>query len=122
MPKGEAGDKLTFKALQTYDDGDVVRWIGPEDGDEPAPTVTLTGAASGGGHGAPGTDPDTAVSSDDAAAAQETGATATVTETVDATGDDGTDGLAIAALVVAVLALVAGIAAFVTARRTKGTR
>jgi uncharacterized protein YcnI len=42
MPKGEAGDKLTFKALQTYEDGDVVRWIGPEDGDEPAPTVTLT--------------------------------------------------------------------------------
>ena len=45
MPKGEAGDKLTFKALQTYDDGDVVRWIGPEDADEPAPVVTLTDAA-----------------------------------------------------------------------------
>ncbi len=54
MPKGEAGDKLTFKALQTYEDGDVVRWIGPEDADEPAPVVTLTGASSGGGHGAPG--------------------------------------------------------------------
>ena len=67
MPKGEAGDKLTFKALQTYEDGDVVRWIGPEDADEPAPIVTLTGASSGGGHGAPGSDPDTAVSSDDAA-------------------------------------------------------
>ena len=25
----EAGKSLTFKALQTYSDGDVVRWIGP---------------------------------------------------------------------------------------------
>jgi hypothetical protein len=68
MPKGEAGDKLTFKALQTYVDGEVVRWIGPEDADEPAPIVKLTGASSGGGHGVPGSDPDTAVSSDDGAA------------------------------------------------------
>ena len=57
MPKGEAGDTLTFKALQTYEDGDVVRWIGPEDADEPAPVVTLTDASSGGGHGAPGRSP-----------------------------------------------------------------
>ena len=45
MPEGKAGDKLTFKALQTYDDGEVVRWIGPEDADEPAPVVTLEAAA-----------------------------------------------------------------------------
>jgi uncharacterized protein len=25
---GKAGDKLTFKALQTYSNGEVVRWIG----------------------------------------------------------------------------------------------
>ena len=43
MPEGKPGDKLTFKALQTYDDGEIVRWIGPEDADEPAPTVTLAG-------------------------------------------------------------------------------
>jgi uncharacterized protein YcnI len=48
--------------------GEVVRWIGPEDADEPAPIVTLTGASSGGCHGVPGSDPDTAVSSDDGAA------------------------------------------------------
>ena len=53
MPKGKPGSKLTFKALQTYQGGEVVRWIGPEDGDEPAPTVTLTAAGAGGGHGAP---------------------------------------------------------------------
>jgi hypothetical protein len=39
MPDGAPGSKLTFKALQTYRGGEVVRWIGPEDADEPAPTV-----------------------------------------------------------------------------------
>ena len=33
----EPGTSLTFKALQTYDDGEVVRWIGAPDADEPAP-------------------------------------------------------------------------------------
>ena len=117
MPKGEAGDKLTFKALQTYDDGDVVRWIGPEDGEEPAPVVTLTGAATGGGHGAPGsTGGDTSVSSDDAAGAREPASAENASAEV-ATAESGTDGLTIAALVVAVLALIAAGAAFVAGRR-----
>lgn len=36
---------LVFKALQTYDNGVVARWIdvGSADADHPAPTVTLTG-------------------------------------------------------------------------------
>ena len=38
------GESLAFKAIQTYDDGEVVRWIGPEDADEPAPTVQLLDA------------------------------------------------------------------------------
>jgi uncharacterized protein YcnI len=37
-----AGETLTFPALQTYDSGDVVRWIGDPDTDEPAAQVTLT--------------------------------------------------------------------------------
>jgi uncharacterized protein len=41
----EPGDVLTFPAIQTYDDGTVVRWIGSPDSEEPAPTVTLTAAA-----------------------------------------------------------------------------
>ena len=41
---GKAGDKLTFKALQTYTGGEVVRWIGAEDSDNPAPIVTVTEA------------------------------------------------------------------------------
>jgi uncharacterized protein YcnI len=110
MPKGEAGDKLTFKALQTYEDGEVVRWIGPEDADEPAPVVTLTSASSGGGHGAPGSDPDTSVSSDDGAAEPEN-ASATVE------ADEGSDGLAVAALALAAVALLAAGASFL--RRTR---
>ena len=42
---GKAGDKLTFKALQTYTGGEVVRWIGAEGSDNPAPIVTVTEAA-----------------------------------------------------------------------------
>jgi uncharacterized protein len=41
---GKAGDKLTFKALQTYSNGEVVRWIGAAGSDEPAPVVTVTSA------------------------------------------------------------------------------
>ena len=40
------GTTLTFKALQTYAGGEVVRWIGPPDADEPAPQVALTSAAA----------------------------------------------------------------------------
>ena len=44
---GKAGDKLTFKALQTYSNGEVVRWIGAPGSDEPAPVVTVTAATKG---------------------------------------------------------------------------
>jgi uncharacterized protein YcnI len=117
MPKGEAGDKLTFKALQTYDDGEVVRWIGPEDADAPAPVVTLA-SASGGGHGAPGTaGGDTSVSSDDAAGAREPAGAENASAPAEASDDGGGDGLAIAALVIAVLALGAAVAAALRPRR-----
>jgi uncharacterized protein YcnI/predicted anti-sigma-YlaC factor YlaD len=40
-------DSLVFKAVQTYDNGDVVRWIDTTDGGEhPAPTVKLTPKAA----------------------------------------------------------------------------
>ncbi len=38
----EPNTSLTFKALQTYSDGKVVRWIGPPGAEEPAPQVKLT--------------------------------------------------------------------------------
>ncbi|MCX3058481.1 YcnI family copper-binding membrane protein [Streptomyces beihaiensis] len=51
-------DQLVFKALQTYDDKEVVRWIEPQqkgqpEPENPAPTLELT-AASDDGHGSSG--------------------------------------------------------------------
>jgi periplasmic copper chaperone A len=109
VPDGEPGSKLTFKALQTYQGGEVVRWIGPEDADEPAATVTLAAAeeehgAAGGGDEAAG---EPALASAPAAAGD---------------GDDGgSDGLAIAALVVGALGLAAGVGGLLAARRAAAT-
>jgi uncharacterized protein YcnI len=36
----EAG-QLVFPSIQTYDSGEVVRWIGPPDADEPAPIIEV---------------------------------------------------------------------------------
>jgi len=64
MPEAdEAGAVLTFPAIQTYDNGDVVRWIGSPDSEHPAPTVTLTEATED--HHTAGSD-DTAEASDSA--------------------------------------------------------
>lgn len=38
------GATLTFKVLQVYDSGEIVRWLGPEGSSEPAPTLKLTAA------------------------------------------------------------------------------
>jgi uncharacterized protein len=95
---GKPGDTLTFKALQTYGDGEVVRWIGPEGSDKPAPTVAVTG--SGGASGG----------SDNAAAG---------TPPSQTTDSSASDTLAIVALIVGALGLAAGVAAIGATRRTK---
>jgi uncharacterized protein YcnI len=46
IPADKPGTVLTFKALQTYSNGEVVRWIGPPGADEPAPQVKVIGAKS----------------------------------------------------------------------------
>ena len=51
LPSGTG--QLVFKAVQTYSNGDVVRWIdltqaGQPDPDHPAPVLTLTPAGAGG--------------------------------------------------------------------------
>jgi hypothetical protein len=94
------GEKLTFKALQTYSGGEVVRWIGAEDSDNPAPIVTVTEAA-GGEHGA-----DHAAETATPVVAERTSAT---------TEDDGGNGLAIIALIVGALGLAVGVAGFARA-------
>ncbi len=90
------GESLTFKALQTYSNGEVVRWIGSPESEHPAPQVAVT-AASGDEHHSMASDQEPAASSGD-----------------DDSGDGG-NGLAIAALVVGALGLLAGGAAFVRA-------
>jgi uncharacterized protein YcnI len=42
---------LEFAAIQTYDSGEVVRWIGPEDSDEPAALVTTVDLGAEEGQG-----------------------------------------------------------------------
>ena len=62
-------ERLVFKALQTYSDGSVVRWIeltpagGPEP-EHPAPVLTLTAAKSDAGSAAATVPKDVATSSD----------------------------------------------------------
>ena len=81
-------ETLTFPALQTYEGGEVVRWIGDPDAEEPAPTVSLT--ADEGEHGATEEEP----------TADETA--------IEPSEDDDGNGVAIAALVVGGFGLALG--------------
>jgi periplasmic copper chaperone A len=98
---GKAGQTLTFKALQTYSNGDVVRWIGAPGADEPAPQLKLIPASR------------TTTQPRQSAAAQAPAAAA---------DDDSSNGLSIVALVVGALGLLIGIVALVMARRGPATR
>jgi uncharacterized protein len=97
---GEAGDTLTFKAVQTYDNGEVVRWIGGPESEEPAPLVAVTEGS--GGHGAEGGEEH----SDSESGSSESDDT-----------DSASKGLGIAALVVGALGLFAGGAALLRSGR-----
>jgi periplasmic copper chaperone A len=89
----KAGTALTFKAIQTYSNGKVVRWIGPPDAEEPAPQVKVT-AAEG-----------------------ETASATPAASTSDNSGDDDSKTLAVIALIVGALGLLAGGAALLARRR-----
>jgi periplasmic copper chaperone A len=100
----KAGSALTFKAVQTYSSGEVVRWIGPPDSEEPAPQVKLTAAEAEGGAAEP--------------AAEEQPAAPAASEG----DDDSSNTLSIIALVVAIAALAAGLFALLGRRgRTRET-
>ncbi|WP_431780496.1 YcnI family protein [Streptomyces chumphonensis] len=95
----EDADRLVFKAVQTYDSDEVVRWIEvPEEGgeapDSPAPVLKLT--ASEDGHHGGGSDG--ASDADDAEPAAETSA-----------ADDEGDGTDSTARVLAVVGIVVGL-------------
>lgn len=103
-------DRLAFKTLQTYSDGNVVRWIetpqaGQDEPENPAPTLKLT--AGGGG---------SAVS---AATKSDAGQDSDSDSDSDSASDSTARGLGIAGLIVGVLGLAA--AAFALAR-TRASR
>jgi periplasmic copper chaperone A len=107
MPE-EEGKKLTFKSLQTYENGEVVRWIGPSDADEPAPQVELT-AAEGEDSAQSGSDSDTEQAADVQAAG------------VAADDDDGAPvWVAIVAVGLGAIGLLAGVAGLMASRRRAG--
>jgi uncharacterized protein len=113
VPDGAEGTKLPFKALQTYEGGEVVRWIGAEGSDLPAPTLTLDEAEDegDGGHHAGGTSG--AGSSGTAESVNvATGATAD-----DDSDDDGSDALPIALGAAGLVAGLAGLGLAVAGRR-----
>jgi periplasmic copper chaperone A len=89
----KAGSTLTFKSVQTYSSGEVVRWIGPPDSEQPAPQVQLAAAEPEGGASEPAAE-------EQAAAPAESGG-----------DDDSSNTLAIIALVVAIAGLAAGLLA-----------
>ncbi|MGV9347664.1 YcnI family protein [Streptomyces spiralis] len=98
--------RLTFKTLQTYSDGKVVRWIeepqGGEEPENPAPVLKLT--AEGGG--------ETTATSGNAKAAS-------ASSTASSSGDSTARGLGIAGLVVGVLGLAAAVFAVVRTRSAR---
>jgi uncharacterized protein len=101
---GKAGSTLTFKALQTYSNGTIVRWIGAKDSDTPAPTVQVTAAGGAAAAATPTPTPSPA-------------ATAAATSAKSSSGGGSSNGLAIAALIVGALGLITGVAAFTASRR-----
>jgi periplasmic copper chaperone A len=86
------GEELVFPSLQTYSNGEVVRWIGPEDSDTPAPIVAVTAPA------------------EEEAEAGGQPASEAPTPTAAETEDEG-DGLATVALILGIAGLAAGLAA-----------
>ncbi|MER6351177.1 YcnI family protein [Streptomyces sp. NPDC001634] len=73
----EDTDQLVFKALQTYSNNEVVRWIEPqkegqEEPENPAPVLQLTAAASG-HHGSTAEDASATTAAKDTAAESSTG-------------------------------------------------
>jgi uncharacterized protein len=95
VPEDAAGRALAFPALQRYADGDVVRWIGAEDADEPAPRVEVLPAAE----------------EEDEAAATPSPEATSVSDEGSSGGDDDATSRANLALGVGIAGLLAGLGA-----------
>jgi uncharacterized protein YcnI len=115
-PLPEDADSIAFPALQTYQSGEVVRWIDPvlegeDEPEHPAPTLRLVEPA-GGDHDNPA-----AASASDAEAESASGLT--VENTASQDDVDSANTLAVVGIVVGVLGLLAaGFALFRTRKAT----
>jgi uncharacterized protein YcnI len=115
-PFPDSGDSMEFKAVQTYSNGDVVRWIeatpagGPEP-EHPAPKITLT--APSGGEG-------TATTSTTASGASGNSAAAS-NDTASQDDVDSAKTLGIIGIVVGALGLIGAGVAFAATRRRPAT-
>ena len=108
---GKEGEVLTFKTLQYYDDGEVVRWIGGPDTEEPAPQIDVT-AAGGVLQDVAGSE--TAPPAPGSAAGEGEAASSS------SSSDGASKGLGIAALILGALGLLAGGAALIRSRGSRG--
>jgi uncharacterized protein len=110
MPDNIAGQSLAFKTLEYYSNGVIARWIGPPSAAYPSPTINVTAkggviedVAGGEAGPTPGQVPTAAGGAATTGAGQKS--------------QGSGNGLAIAALIVGILALVCGLAALATVRR-----
>jgi uncharacterized protein len=108
---GKAGQELTFKVLQYYDNGEVIRWIGSPSSEHPAPQIDVT-AAGGVLQDVAGSE-----TAPPPATPGEGGGTAG-SASGSSSGNSASKGLGIAALVIGALGLLAGGAALARSRRT----
>ncbi|HEY7255943.1 MAG TPA: YcnI family protein [Solirubrobacterales bacterium] len=107
---GKEGEVLTFKVLQYYDNGEVVRWIGPPESDEPAPQIDVT--AEG------GVLQDVAGSETAPPSPSEAPAESSESSSESSSSDNASKGLGISALVIGGLGLILGAAALIRTRRS----
>ncbi|MET7794904.1 YcnI family protein [Micrococcus luteus] len=109
----EDTDELVFKAIQTYDNKEVVRWIEPqqegqEEPENPAPVLTLSAASADGHHGSSGTAKDASDTS-----------TAAPASSTSASSADSSDTTARVLGVVGIVVGAAGVAYGVLAGRRR---
>jgi periplasmic copper chaperone A len=110
---GKAGEELAFKTLQYYDNGEVARWIGTPESEEPAPRIDVTAPGGAlrdvaGSETAP-PNPEASGSGGEAEATSGSGS-----------GDSAGKGLGVAALILGALGLLAGGAALVRSWGSRG--
>lgn len=107
---GKKGEELTFKILQYYDNGEVVRWIGGPNSEEPAPKIDVTAPG--------GVLQDVAGSETAPPAPSATAAEGREAASSSSSSSGASEGLGVAALILGALGLLAGGAALIRSRRT----